>query len=495
MRIANVSQRAPLPWYPVVVAVAMVLAAFVDADVNIAALWRPLAIVVVVTLVIQLGLSAALRQSHRAAVVTVALLVLVRAGDLLHVVVGLLLVAVSVSAFVVFARIRRRRPNTAMVTRPANTIGTILLVGVVGTGAVNGAIARAVADLSLGTPSTSAARASTAPNIYIVLLDGYPRVDTFKRLFDYDNSAFLDHLSDLGFSVATRSRSNYMYTQLTLSSMFQMRHLDELLERQPSTRMLIADNPVFEQLRARGYRIVTNATPWEGVTLRAADTVCADGDVTEFEFLLMRSSLILPATLAMDPAFLADRHRRHVEAAFTCLGQARASGTPQFVYTHVPSPHVPIVFEADGSPAPLDVYGDTAQELGLSDAEYAQVYVGQIAYLNRRVIETVDQLVVADPDAIIIVMSDHGSESHLDWTDARRSDLNERFSNLFAARTPGKTCVFGNAPTPVNLFPTLLNAYLGTDFPLQPDATYISDPGAKLTLEKVPNPDAEAINC
>lgn len=43
----------------------------------------------------------------------------------------------------------------------------------------------------------------------------------------------------------------------------------------------------------------------------------------------------------------------------------------------------------------------------------------------------------------------------------------------------------------MNLFPLLFNAYLGTDLPLQPDATYAYGPHGLFDLREVANPDAD----
>ncbi len=59
-----------IPYYPVLVAGAMVLAVFVDTDVYIAVLWRPMVIAVGCTIIFQAVLTLVLRHPHRAAIVT-----------------------------------------------------------------------------------------------------------------------------------------------------------------------------------------------------------------------------------------------------------------------------------------------------------------------------------------------------------------------------------------------------------------------------------------
>ena len=471
----------------------MVLAAFVDSDVHLAVLLRPLALAIVGATAVQVLLTLLTRNPQLAAAITAVVLVALRSGDLPHLALALVLFATVIAAIALYGRIRRTRPTIAALTRAANPLSFILLASVVATGVVNGTAARSLEDIQ--RPSTAQGAAAPGPSIYLLLLDGYPRLDTLQRLFAHDNGAFVAGLEQRGFHVASHSRSNYMYTELTLSSMLHMRHTDELLDTEPSTRRLIDDNPVFDELRQRRYRILANAPPWDGVAMRSADTFCGDGAMTDFEFHLLRSTAILPLTQVVAPSLLGDRWRDSVVTAFACLARSLDYEASQLVVTHVPSPHLPIVFEADGSAAPPELYSDTAHELGLAADAFNEAYIGQLEHINQRVNVAVDELIAADPDAVVIVISDHGSESRFNWGDARLSDLDERFSNFFAARTPGHACLFGGAPTPVNTFPTVFNAYFGLDIALQPDSTYVSTAQSKRTTEAVPNPDLGRGSC
>ena len=50
------------------------------------------------------------------------------------------------------------------------------------------------------------------PDIYYIILDGYPRADILKSTFELDNSEFISWLEREGFYVAACSQSNYSYT-------------------------------------------------------------------------------------------------------------------------------------------------------------------------------------------------------------------------------------------------------------------------------------------
>ena len=94
--------------------------------------------------------------------------------------------------------------------------------------------------------------------------------------------------------------------------------------------------------------------------------------------------------------------------------------------------------------------------------------MAQLQYLNSRVSAQIKQILArATRPPVIVVMSDEGSESRLNWEDGSKSDLRERFGTLFAAYTPGHPGLFGDQPVTVNVFPTLLNAYFRTSFAIR----------------------------
>lgn len=59
---------------------------------------------------------------------------------------------------------------------------------------------------------------NSLPDIYYIIVDGYGRSDLLKELFEYDNSTFLQFLSDRGFYVAEAAHSNYVQTSLSIAS-------------------------------------------------------------------------------------------------------------------------------------------------------------------------------------------------------------------------------------------------------------------------------------
>ena len=367
----------------------------------------------------------------------------------------------------------------------ASRVTAIILIAVAIRALQEGAFASVAHDIVAESPirvaGAHAAAAPDAPDIYLLLLDGYVRADRMESLFGYDNAPFLAALESRGFDVASDSRSNYLATELTLSSMFNMTLLDTSsgdpnLKRLVRMRRLVNDAPVWSFLHDRGYETLAIGSGFETVTPRAVDRFIDTGQMNELEIVALRTTALgrLPAASAA----ASGQHRDRVIAVLRAAGDvaATSSNRRKFVFAHVPSPHVPVVFDAAGRPATADLatfYEEAAGARGVSRDVYGVAYTAQVAHLNELVVATVDRIVKASATPpVIILFGDHGSASGLDWADLEHSDLDERTATLFAAYTPGRHELFGEAPTPVNLLGTLMNSYLGGSFATQPDLQF-----------------------
>jgi hypothetical protein len=286
-------RRFAWPAYPALFGAAFVLAAYVSNDISFWGLPRPLMATVAIVTAIQAALSVPLGL-HRAALGALGLTVLLFLRTPALVAAGIGATVAIVLGLYLWNR-RRGLASPSAVTRAGNSLSVFLLIGLTVVGISNGALPRTIEDLRPRAAAAQSWAPDSLPDIFIILLDANPRADVLQDLFGFDNSAFLAELEEDGFDVHEHSRSNYMYTSQTLASMFQMRHLPEFQSAPGapmSTRRLINTNPVFDLLRREGYGIQANVAPWDGVVIRGADRLCGDGGLTEFEALLLNSTLL-----------------------------------------------------------------------------------------------------------------------------------------------------------------------------------------------------------
>ena len=67
-------------------------------------------------------------------------------------------------------------------------------------------------------------------DIYYIVLDGYGRQDVLSRIYDLDNTDFIDFLKREGFYVAEQSQSNYIQTALSIASSMNLDYVNDLAD-------------------------------------------------------------------------------------------------------------------------------------------------------------------------------------------------------------------------------------------------------------------------
>ncbi|MDP9467739.1 MAG: hypothetical protein M3P32_03210, partial [Chloroflexota bacterium] len=326
-------------------------------------------------------------------------------------------------------RVRRghqllRRPATSVLNRLGTVFVVVVLIFYAGPD-----LPRTIANALRAPQAVSVAPTGELPDIYVVLVDGYPRADVLSRLFGIDNAPFVEELESLGFDVALRSQSNYVLTQLTLASMFQMRHLDAVPSLEPligipgghvnELRDAMVQGPAFVALHSAGYQVVVSLPGYEAVALRGvADRVLEHGEMNDLERdVLKRTWLLDPLALAL-PGIYTYPQRDRIVNAFDDLERlsTEARSAPIFAWIHIPAPHLPLVLGADGDPIALEPRRfdpATVEGFGYTDAEFRALYAAEVSYLNERLLAAIRELQSSNarPDPVIIVMADHGYSS------------------------------------------------------------------------------------
>jgi hypothetical protein len=363
------------------------------------------------------------------------------------------------------------------------------LVLAIANGAVRGAFASygPPAEQLAGPASAALTVASPTPDVYVILLDGYPSLETTASEFGIDNEPFARALTGLGFDVYRGAASNYTQTWPTLSSMLWMEYVSEIPALanppsgwEPQLRALtkaINEGPALGILRGLGYRIVTSPSALTDSALLSADEVLDDGHLTQFEERLLNITVLGVEDGALIRRQVADEMRARVESSFTHIRRVldESERGPVVFIDHVLSPHPPFLHHADGSsrdlpdcfPRRCDLFDPKASVLGMSKADYAIALSEELAYLNARTLEGVREILTRDPDALVVVFSDHGTRYD-------GEDVPEYFESFLAAHTPGHPALFGEMPSPVNFWPALLNAYFETNLPVHDYRAWVS---------------------
>jgi hypothetical protein len=321
------------------------------------------------------------------------------------------------------------------------------------------------------------------PDVYYIVLDSHTRNDALIEDYAVDNSAYLNELRAMGFYIADCSRSNYDYTQASMVAALNMDYLTDLgpyLKELNSNDIwiLLKQSRVRQLLENAGYKTVAFDTGYEWSRLEDADIYMSLGSesyslqkVNPFEAMLIKSSAMLILTDSQnqllrsqfkDINFPYSFHVNSQKFILEQLPQISKDPDPTFAFVHLLIPHVPFVFNPDGSIVSDPLFYNGKLAWPGDDEHLIQGYANQIEYIDRKMVEIVRTILAqSETPPIIVIHGDHGL-------------LNEnRYEILNAYYLPGDG-IKSLYPkiTPVNSFRMIFNKFFGTDYPLLPDVSY-----------------------
>ena len=397
---------------------------------------------------------------------------------------------IGIISAAVFLLVWKSRRNFQKLTAIMNAAAVVLIVVPVAMTAY-GIASENTGKVEIRIDTTEPQKPLRYPDIYYIILDGYARADILEDLYQYDNDEFLDYLTQKGFYIAERSRANYAQTHLSLASSLNLVHLNDLaeklgLESSNKKRLfgMIKENEVANFLKKRGYSFVAFSSGYSATEIRNADFYYNPPlwSRSEFQNILFSGTLIevVPERLLTRTSISFAMHRNRILYILDNLSKVREMKPPVFVFAHVMAPHPPFVFGEHGEPI------ESGRNFSLADgsefmsqgnkSEYMVNYIRQLMFINSRIRKTIDDILSSSPEPpIIILQSDHGPGSMLDWEEPVNTDFEERMSILNALYLPidGHHELYQEI-TPVNSFRVIFNYYFGTELELLDDRSYFS---------------------
>jgi hypothetical protein len=493
-----------IPWYPVAISAYPVLA-LLSANVGqiqLSAGIRSFVVSIVFGGLLYFLTWAFLRQVTKAALLTSLWLALFfsfghiyiaidekypDANYTLWLVIGWIVLFVAVLVWVL-----RSNSTFAGATSTVNTIALALLVMSVGQIMLEGE-PRGVSALGADNApiQNDLTLPQNPPDVYYIILDSYARDDFLQSVYGYDNTEFITALKDRGFYIGACSQSNYVRTEISLASSLNMMYLqeldDEFKPESTARRTLwnsLKHSAVRHNFEIMGYETINFATGFAWNELEDADHFITPppftSGLTEFEGLFLRTTL---AKYAQDwgwvdpDAVMGQSFRDRFNNVFDSMDEVANMQGPQFSYIHLISPHPPFVFDAEGNPNYPPDFWNEQREYPYDD--YQRGYVGQLTFLNKKMLDAVDTILAeSETPPIIVIQGDHGA-----WMQPK----DRRMWIFNAYYLPGHEDELYPTISPVNTFRLIFNAYFGGDYEMLEDVSYFSPVPNLYDFTEMPN--------
>ena len=407
----------------------------------------------------------------------------------------ILIIILSVLIILLIIKLIRTKKSLDKLTSILNVIALILIVIQIGKGGMVIYKRPTLQRIDQQTQILITDKIQT-PNIYYIITDAYARSDVLKTVFDYDNSAFITELRNMGFYVADSSHSNYAQTLLSLTSTLNLDFIDKLAffsfysEDRSGLINLFQNNVLIKTLKQCGYKIIDFKSGYDVAQFDEVDIHYEPGNnLSEFNSTLISYTPLTKIfnlsnsdDTTSNSAFQYDQARERILYTLDKLPTLSNIEEPCFIMAHIITPHPPFLWDEKGNetnPDRMYQLSDGTHFIrdGGTLEEYMNGYKNQIQYISQLLLKTIKEILAVNKDnpPVIILQADHGPGSRLDWRKCENSDLRERFSILNAYYLPdADTSVLYPSITPINTYRIILNEYFKTEYPLLEDRSFYS---------------------
>ena len=312
---------------------------------------------------------------------------------------------------------------------------------------------------------------SQRPNVYFFLYDGYGGVENLRHYYDYDNEPFLRELESRGFSVSRTSHNTESLKTVTLIP--DLMNLNYVIHKDMTTgernAFLVMPN-LFRTFSDNGYQLnLINHLNYFGsegcqvLTHKQSPQTISDfllsnslysqsGEIKKELNRFIKADYVANYTGPLFDALNAEK---------TCWQQVGAG--PTFTLGYVQSPHAPTILDKNGNLV------ENYERVGWQWDRH-ELYLGQLEFISSQILEIVDNIQENDPDALIILQSDHGSRQANHYYNMGIWDtFDPKVENLFMQNI--LNCVYYRGQsfsieglTGINTLRTVLNQVYGTHY-------------------------------
>lgn len=306
------------------------------------------------------------------------------------------------------------------------------------------------------------------PNVYFVLLDEYGGPENLEKYYDFDNSDFLGSLSAAGFQVSrTSHNAESVFTWTLVPNLLNLDYVvDDLLPYLVKAEYV--DDPVLLRLfRNNGYQVnLINHRDFLGDSgCNALSRPQISDSIGDHLFDNSGFGLIPYVRVGLKEklGLSSNEYYRGELLQVTDLIEHcadYAAGEPTFTMIYLQCPHTPFVMDAEGN----------ARYTGTSNYAEKDYYLDQLKWVNTVLERAAENIIAADPDAVILFQSDHGARfpAHVAGVDGY-PELDQAAENPVMQNI--LNCVYNRGEpldveglSGINTIRTVLNEVFGTEF-------------------------------
>lgn len=321
-------------------------------------------------------------------------------------------------------------------------------------------------------PAASGAILSERPDIFVVVLDGYPGLRTLDAYPGRPTTALVEALEERGLHTPESAWSSYWSTALSVPSLVNMAcpvtdtHGGSATE-QELYETIGGANVLVEMLTQNGYTTHMVESGWSGSSCGPAIDHCVpSGLFDEAMSLVLNDTVLGPSLSSTLGSPFTIGSEKTMDWLLVNASTISADPSPNLVFAHLISPHPPFYLDhscnrvVDSSREGSGLY-----RAGVPNEQREAFFEGQMYCVNDFMLRLADAVEIDD---VLIYVSDHGSARHrqlnLPPSEWEVGHISERF-NVFMAVRVRRGCDIGEVVMIPNLLRRVLSCYASDPLP------------------------------
>lgn len=233
------------------------------------------------------------------------------------------------------------------------------------------------------------------PNVYLFIFDEYGGYENLMHYFGYDNDPFLCQLEDWGFNVSRDSlNTEAVYTKTLLPNLLNMDYVMDAYQDDTVSTYYLDNSYLVRTFLKNGYQ-VNLADHLDAIGHTGCNVLTENQTAKTISDILVGNSIF--SKFDRSEANYYDQVVNVMEAERNCWQYV--GNEPTLTIGYLQMPHSPLAFGRDGTPNDRKEYYNWKDDMN---------YINQLEYITDFILEVVEILQEKDPNALIILQSDHG---------------------------------------------------------------------------------------
>lgn len=311
----------------------------------------------------------------------------------------------------------------------------------------------------------------TKPNVYYFIFDGYAGAENLRHYYDYDNEPFLTAMEEKGFTVSRNSHNPESLSTVTIvPNLLNMNYVCKKGMTTSEKNSLLEMPNLFRTFRDNGYQInLINHLDYIGSS--GCNVLTHKQSRRTISDFLLKNSLYYhcdPIYKLLNRYIKADYVATYTGPLFDAMDAERdcwkyVGDGPTLTMGYLQCPHAPTILDRNGNL--VENYENVGWQW-----DRPELYIGQLEFISDFILQLVDGIQENDPNALIIIQSDHGSRQANHFYDMGIwKTFDAKTENLYMQNT--LNCVYyqgAHIPiegeTGINSLRITLNQVFGTNY-------------------------------